>query len=378
MWLYLLIFIFIVYLATSSTSQKQQHKNFMLSMTLLAIFVGISDMLGGYDRYIYASLFDNIADAVDGRENVSILTTFYFYKTELGYCLWNLLVAQITSNRYIFILLTTLLMYFMFYRAIKQNTENPMIALVIFMALMFFFSFTYLRQMLAASIGWQALPYVRKKNLKMFLLWVGLAITFHNSAIIFLPVYFLPTNKIKMSWITTAFVVCMLIGVSGIASSLFEVYASYDVERVAHAGYDKVEGFRWEYLAEVFFFFYFIKKYYYRIGTDAVSLLSIYLSVVFCCILLVFIRSENGGRLGWFYLIGLFSLFSSIYSNKILRLKPHAFFIVCFCLYLRIVISWGVLLSPYKTFFTPGVREGDYIERKYEYDHNYDSNKFYR
>lgn len=85
MWLYLLIFIFIVYLATSSTSQKQQHKNFMLSMTLLAIFVGISDMLGGYDRYIYASLFDNIADAVDG--NVSILTTFYLYKTELGYCL---------------------------------------------------------------------------------------------------------------------------------------------------------------------------------------------------------------------------------------------------------------------------------------------------
>ena len=217
MWLYLLIFIFIVYLATSSTSQKQQHKNFMLSMTLLAIFVGISDMLGGYDRYIYASLFDNIADAVDG--NVSILTTFYLYKTELGYCLWNLLVAQITSNRYIFILLTTLLMYFMFYRAIKQNTENPMIALVIFMALTFFFSFTYLRQMLAASIGWQALQYVRKKNLKMFLLWVGLAITFHNSAIIFLPVYYLPTKKIKISWITTAFVVCMLIGVSGIASS---------------------------------------------------------------------------------------------------------------------------------------------------------------
>lgn len=327
---------------------------------------------------IYANLFDGIADAVNGREKISIFNTFYLYKTELGYCLWNLLVAQITSNRYIFILLTTLLMYFMFYRAIKQNTENPMIALVLFMALTFFFSFTYLRQMLAVSIGWQALQYVRKKNLKMFLLWVGLAITFHNSAIIFLPVYFLPTNKIKMSWITTAFVVCMLIGVSGIASSLFEVYASYDAERVAHAGYDKVEGFRWEYLAEALFFFYFIRKYYYKIGADAISTLGIYLSVVFCCILLKFIKSENGGRLGWFYLIGLFSLFSSIYSNKSLRLKPHAIFIVCFCLYLRIVISWGVLLSPYKSFFTSGVREGDFIERKYEYDHNYDTNKFYR
>ena len=34
----------------------------MLSFFLLAIFVGISEMLGGYDRYIYGELFDGIAD----------------------------------------------------------------------------------------------------------------------------------------------------------------------------------------------------------------------------------------------------------------------------------------------------------------------------
>ena len=39
---------------------------------------------------------------------------------------------------------------------------------------------------------------------------------------------------------------------------------------------------------------------------------------------------------------------------------------------------WGVLLYPYKSFFTNGIRKGDSIEMKYEYDHNYDYDKFYR
>ena len=35
-------------------------------------------------------------------------------------------------------------------------------------------------------------------------------------------------------------------------------------------------------------------------------------------------------------------------------------------------------LYPYKTFFTNGVREGDGIYERYEYDGNYALDKFYR
>lgn len=365
----------VVYWSRSSYKQQQKN-NFMKAMLLLAIFVGVSDMLGGYDRYIYCNLFDEIADAIDGNGTASMASIFYLYKSEVGYCIWNVLVAQITSNRYIYILLTTMLMYFLFYRAIRRHTENPMIALVMFLALTFFFSFTYLRQMLAAAFAWQALRYVESRNLKMFLIWLGLAFSFHNSAIIFFPVYFLPIKKVKLSWITAMFVLCFFIGVSGIASSLFDVYASFDVERAAHASYDIERGFRWEYLIEAIFFFYFIRKYYYQVELNVTTTLGIYMSVVFCCILLVFIKSENGGRLGWYYMIGLYSLFSSI-INKFVRLRP-IIFMICFCLYFRVLLGWDVLLYPYKTFFSSGVRQGDYIEQKYEYDHNYDADKFYR
>ena len=47
-------------------------------------------------------------------------------------------------------------------------------------------------------------------------------------------------------------------------------------------------------------------------------------------------------------------------------------------LYFRILLSWGLLLSPYKTFLTNGVREDDFIWEENEYDHRYDEDKLYK
>lgn len=376
MWIYFIVFFFVLILAYNANTTYKQQQYFFFSMSFLALFVGFSDMLGGYDRYIYCSLFDDIAN--NSINDLSELSIFTLYAKEIGYCLWNVLIVQITSNRYIYILLTTLLMYSMFYRALKHNTENPMIALVLFLALTFFFSFTYIRQMMAAAFVWQALRYVEKRNLKMFIFWVIVGFSFHNSAIIFFPVYFLPTRKLNKKTINTILIMCLLLGISGGALMFFDAYSSYDMERVSHSNYSVEKGFRWEYLAEAMFFYYFISKYYKYLGNDRKSVIGLNLAIIFCCILLVFIRSENGGRLGWFFMIGLYSIFSSIYSSKRFSAKPILIYSICFCLYLRIIINWGIMLSPYKTFLTSGVREGDYIEKKYEYDHRYDTDKFYR
>ena len=72
-------------------------------LATLALFVGFSDMLGGYDRYIYGELFDNLADQL----RIGIPTTssrlFIAYHSEFGYVGLNWLIAHITNNRYIFI-----------------------------------------------------------------------------------------------------------------------------------------------------------------------------------------------------------------------------------------------------------------------------------
>ena len=104
------------------------------------------------------------------------------------------------------------------------------------------------------------------------------------------------------------------------------------------------------------------------------------LAFIFCAVLLIFSRSENGGRLSWYFLIGIFSVLSYFASRKRIKTSAYNFTLVSMCvvLFVRIVISWGVLLSPYKTFFTPGFRDGDFIHHIYEYDKKYDEDKFYK
>ena len=100
---------------------------------------------------------------------------------------------------------------------------------------------------------------------------------------------------------------------------------------------------------------------------------------MFCAILLFFIRSSSGGRLGWYYMMGVIALFTHLTVNhNVYKNVRVELILLSFLLYMRLVISWGIRIYPYKTFFTNGHREGDGVYLKYEYDKNYDLDKFYR
>ena len=76
-------------------------------------------------------------------------------------------------------------------------------------------------------------------------------------------------------------------------------------------------------------------------------------------------------------MIGIISTLTRLVVNGKHSNKYLLVFISLF-LYIRILVGWGLLLSPYKTFFTNGVRENDPVYEKYEYDRNYTLDKFYR
>lgn len=60
MWLYLILFA--IPLIAFKTSGDGRSKVFLIGyLALIALFVGMSDMFGGYDRYIYGEAFDSIA-----------------------------------------------------------------------------------------------------------------------------------------------------------------------------------------------------------------------------------------------------------------------------------------------------------------------------
>ena len=349
-------------------------------MIALALFVGFSDMLGGYDRYIYGELFDEVADLRQEGRDVFTAYIFQQYPTELGYVYLNVLLSYFTSNRYVFILVVTLIIYALYYINIKRYASDYRIALLLFFGLLFFFTFTYLRQMIGVGIAGLSLKYVYERKLWKFVACVLLAALFHNSAIILLSIYIIPSRKFNVGSVVALMTICLLIGVSGLSSSLFEAYSSTSgLEERTTKYIEDTSGFRIAYLLEAVFFLWLILSNYGKVGSDKRQIFLLNVALAFCAILLLFIRSENGGRLGWFFIMGLIATLTTvlIQQRKCIFNKTLIYAVIIF-LYFRIVTLWGIFLYPYKTFFTNGVREGDRIYEKFEYDANYTKDKFYR
>ena len=377
--LYIIIFLVIVILYAMTLYNPQSTRVLMAIMAFLAIFVGISDMLGGYDRYIYGELFDQVANRMRSGRNVFASALFRHYGNEFGYCFLNVGVALFSANRYIFILVATLIIYTCLFFSFKRHTNNYAFAIILFLGLWFFFSFTYLRQVLGASIAWLALRYVSKRDLKRFLIVVFVAVTFHNSAIILLPLYFIPVRPFEKTAILILMGVIFVLGLTDGPATLFATYGEVVEDSRVQLNLADTSGFRGAYLIEAVFFLFLILTNYDLITETEEQTVMTNAALVFCGILLFFVKSENGGRLAWFYMIGIISTMTYIATWQ-QRVTYHAIalIVVSFLLYMRILMSWGIFLSPYKTFFTDGVRKGDFIYNHFEYDHHYAADKFYR
>ena len=380
MWLYLLIFAIVIVIYSETARKPRDISVLALCLGTLAVFVGISDMLGGYDRYIYGEVFDFIADI---KGNYRKNGAFNYFGGEIGWTYLNIFISFFTKNRYIFILIITLITYFMLFISFKKHLSNYAFGLILFLGLWFFFSFTYLRQVLGASVVWLSIPYILKRDLKRFLIIVFIAYTIHNSAIIFVPLYFIPIKKFNRQTVIILSVVTLILGLSGFPSTLFDAYSSLSattMERVNRNAIAETQGTRLAYLAEVLFFMYLILTNYKKFPNNRKTLLLLNMALTFCLILLLFIRSDNGGRLSWYFMIGLISTLTYVSHKKGNLPIAKLLIFVSLLLYLRIYISWQAYnnLYPYKTFFTNGHRTPDYSYENYEYDANYDKDKFYR
>ena len=383
MWLYILIFLIVVFLYYRTTNNYRYHKKmFLYIMVFWAFFIGLGDMLGGYDRYIYGEIFDATVDERFAGVSAYNIINMEGGFQEKGYMFYNYLLSFITANRYIFILISTLLIIGSFYFAFRNYIkENLIYGVILFMGLFVFFTYTYLREVLAICISFLALKAVLERKPIHFLLILILAYSFHHSAVILLPIYFIPLKKWSVNSIIVVALICFVLGVLGVSSigfSMFSALTGGDMRADMYVKEYDVEGFfRTDYVVEAVFFLSCILTLYKKIDTEKRTLVLLNYSLFFCFILLLFTRSAQGGRLSWYYMIGIICFITEI-VHKTRTVWRDGLIVVSFLLFLRIVDGWGIQLSPYKTFLSNGHRNGDYIFTRFEYDYGYDKDKFYR
>lgn len=354
---------------------------FFCFMLAIALFVGLGDMIGGYDRYIYGEVFDSIADEMRGKGKISSL--FYLVNgKEYGYFVWQIIVSVFTPNRYIFILVTTLTIYYLFFRVMRRYMLDYPLAVIVFMGMLFYFTMTYLRAVFAIAILWQGIRYIWERKFWKYAFFVVLAASFHTSILIALVMYFIPIKRYSKKTIIIWLILCFVAGMTPLPNIILANAGSLTEKNTGEVNaYELQEqGFRIEYVLEVLFFIWLIFKNYNKIDTDKRTLTFLNMTIVLCFILLFFMRFGQGGRFAWPFYIGVFYIIPYLVSKNKTSLPLTSIVLVVFSLlFIRISIAWESLNVPYTTFLTNGTPAGDgKIFNKYEYDLNYVDDKFYR
>jgi len=193
---YIMLLILIFFINRESNATKIAAKRTYLILALIPIFVLIAFKDGsvGSDTSNYLHMFDVISsfnnfDMVRHDETLDI---------EYGYKYATYLLSRVFSDAHVVLYFLGGFVCISLYSFITKTASNYCLALYFFVTLGFFqFAMTGVRQTIAICIALYGYNFIRQRKLVRFILVVLLAMTFHKSAIVVIPTYFIANLKIS-------------------------------------------------------------------------------------------------------------------------------------------------------------------------------------
>lgn len=117
-------------------------------------------------------------------------------------------LSQFVGFTQLYFITTSFIIYFSFYNTFKKYSADFAISILLFLALPIFFfnSLSIIRQFVAIAIVLYGIPYIISKKIFRFYFILVIAILFHKSAIIAVPLYFLYDRKVHFYFYPIIFV----------------------------------------------------------------------------------------------------------------------------------------------------------------------------
>lgn len=121
-----------------------------------------------------------------------ILNNYSNIRIDPGFYLLNKIVILFGGSfQWIFIITSFIINYFIC-KSIYDQSKNKMLSLFIYVCgTLYFFSMNGIRQTIALSLFYYSLKYIKDRNFAKYIFINLIALTIHNSAIIFFPLYFI-------------------------------------------------------------------------------------------------------------------------------------------------------------------------------------------
>ncbi len=194
---YLLIATPIIYFGISSmlslknNTLREKRTITVFFLFLLALLV-LRDSHVGTDVHTYLNNFKSYCN--DSWESVFTVDDA---SSEFGFAILNKLIGVISENEQFFLAVIAVITVLPVIYLYRRESEKGLLTIAVFLvAGLFPMYFSGLRQCIAIALMVPAYYFAKNKKMILFFLMIFIAFTFHKSALVALPLYFLYNTKI--------------------------------------------------------------------------------------------------------------------------------------------------------------------------------------
>ena len=250
--------------------------------------------------------------------------------------------------------ITSFIILFFTAAAVNRQSESPVLALLLFvLTSQFFLSLNIVSQFMAISICLYACTYAQERKPAVFFCLVALAACFHISALVFIPVWFLPKLRLRPVWCAAAVGAMLLVAqfayplISEAIKALVPKYAPYLKHRTE---------FEWIFFA-IGLSVFAAGTYYYPAGKDRPYYkLWYYLNVIGLMVLCFSGRIPYIKRINYFFAAPHFLFLPLMIRCEEHPVRRRALYVLIVLLFLaETIVAVGYLnkngVLPYQTAF---------------------------
>ena len=196
-------------------------KAILIANGLIVFFIGLRGFVMT-DFVYYYSFYNNLPNIFNLK--------LYDFQYEPGFILYSSLIKTFSSDYHIWVLINTIIDFILFKITIKHNSKSKILPYIVFLGISgLVLEFNLYRNAKAIFLFMYSIEYIKRRQLLNYVLINILAASFHVSALLFLPLYFIlnlkSTNVIRWGIFVIVNVIVLFGGdfVKNIISRIFVI-----------------------------------------------------------------------------------------------------------------------------------------------------------
>lgn len=154
----------------------------------------------------------------------------FILKSEIGYVVLMWVVSCFSVHPQSIFVVTSALIVGGYLYSIKKYSYLPWLSILLFLLISYNMSLFVLRQFIAMAICFNLMGYILKRDFLKFLIGICIAFSFHQTAFIFFPLYFLYPVSINRRFYVCAIISTLMLSVlaSTIYNFIGEILVGYE------------------------------------------------------------------------------------------------------------------------------------------------------